>query len=99
MEPVIPFSAVLGSVFIEEGFDPAYFLVLPDAAQGEVAARVAGRKRAFGSVKVAATIGQSRWETTLLRREDRYVLPVKKPVRLAETLTEGDEVHAAIEVL
>ena len=99
MEDTIAFSAVLGSTFIEEGFDPAYFLVLPDAAQGEIAARVAGRKRAFGSVKVAATIGRSRWETTLLRREERYVLPIKKPVRLAEALSEGDEVRAAIALL
>ena len=99
MEDAIPFTAVLKSTFIEEGFDPAYFLVLPDAAHDEIAARVAGRKRAFGSVKVAAAIGQSRWETTLLRREECYVLPIKKPVRLAEALSEGDEVRAAIEVL
>jgi len=89
------FSAPVETVFIEEGFDPAYFVTLPD----EVAAIVAEYKLAtsnrggFGSLRVTATIGGSTWSTTLNARAGSYSLPIKKPVRVAEGLAEGDVVE------
>ena len=54
--PSLEFSAELQSTFIEEGFDPAYFVILPEAIAAEIAAQTAGSGRAFGSVKVSVSI-------------------------------------------
>ena len=97
--PSLEFSAELQSTFIEEGFDPAYFVILPEAIAAEIAAQTAGSGRAFGSVKVSVSIGRSSWNTTLLRRDGRYVLPIRKPVRVAEGLREGERVAVTISVL
>ena len=101
-QAVIRFSAPLRMVLIEEGFDPSGAITLPDEAEAEVRAgvRELGRKRAFGSVKVGASLGGSRWQTTLCPIKGRGLfLPVKKAVRLAEGLSDGDLVTVELELL
>jgi hypothetical protein len=46
----------------------------------------------FGSIKVLVTIGNTTWNTSLFPDSKRktFILPVKKEVRRAENLTEGD---------
>jgi hypothetical protein len=48
----------------------------------------------FGSVKVNATIGGSRWSTSIFPESESrcYVLPVKRPIRTAEGVDVGDAV-------
>jgi hypothetical protein len=107
----VRFAAPLETAFIEEGYDPAYFV----AVTGETAEQVAGhelgrrlemgKRRGFGSVKVEVRIGGSRWKTSLFPRKGGdgsnggWFLPVKKPVRLAEHLIEGDEVEVELNLL
>ena len=44
-----------------------------------------GARRGFGSVRVRATIGSSTWTTSIFPASQAgYVLPVKRPVRVAE---------------
>ena len=76
-------------------------------AQGPVADAIAahallrrleeGRARGFGSVKVEARIGDSRWSTSVFpQSEGSWILPIKRPIRQAQDLAEGD--IAAIEL-
>jgi hypothetical protein len=59
-----------------------------------------GKRRGFGSVKVTAQIGGSRWQTSLFpQKSGGWFLPVKKPVRLAENLDFGDDVEGELELL
>lgn len=60
-----------------------------------------GRRRGFGSVKVEAQIGQTRWRTSLFpdNARDGYLLPLKKAVRVAESLVEGDDVAISLQLL
>ena len=46
----------------------------------------------FGSIKVLVTIGNTTWNTSLFPDSKRktFILPVKKEVRRAENLAEGD---------
>ena len=46
----------------------------------------------FGSVRVEVTIGSSTWRTSLFPSKDigSFVLPLKKPVRVAQGLGVGD---------
>jgi hypothetical protein len=62
----------------------------------------AGEPRGFGSVRVEATIGGSVWKTSVFPSSDQpgcYVLPVKKSVRAAEGIGEGDRVNALVRAI
>lgn len=97
----VRFTAPVETVFIEAGFDPAYFVALPEPANAEVAAitLASGGKRAFGAVGVEARIGASVWTTKLNAKANAWSLPIKKPVRLAEGLTGGMMVAVVLKVL
>ena len=106
MSDTVRFSGPLQSMLIEEGYDPIGWVALT----GEVADAVAahelvrrmetGKRRGFGSVKVTAQVGASRWQTSLFpQKTGGWFLPVKKPVRLAEGLDFGDEVEVELELL
>ena len=64
-----------------------------------IEARLRRGRRGFGSVRVTVTLGDSRWQTSLFPNKDgSWFLPVKKPVREAEGLLEGDEVEVTLEL-
>ena len=98
MSEAIRFSAEVETVFIEEGFDPAYFVTLP----GEAAALVTehrlatGKRGGFGSIRASVRIGESKWETTLNVKDSVWTLPIKKPIRLAEGLEQGAVIDLAM---
>jgi hypothetical protein len=78
-----------------QGDAPAawHFITLPE----DVAAQIRfmhGKTKGFGSVRVAVTIGESRWKTSLFpdRKSGSFLLPVKASVRIAEGVGEGDSV-------
>lgn len=101
----VHFSAPLQSLHIEEGYAPIGFLrIPPEAAEAIVAHEFErqlemGKRRGFGSVKVTVTLGDSRWQTSLFPNKDgSWFLPIKKPVRVAEGLVDGDEVEVELEL-
>jgi hypothetical protein len=57
-----------------------------------------GRKRGWGSIKVRATIGDTRWDTSIFPAKDHggWLLPVKATVRKAEELVAGDLVEVTV---
>lgn len=59
------------------------------------------RRAGFGSVKVEARIGATRWATSLFPHKSSggWLLPVKLAVRRAETLTAGDVVAVTLRLL
>ena len=77
-----------------------FFVTLPpDAAE---AVRERPRPpRGFGSVRVRAAIGATTWTTSVFpdSGSSSYVLPVKKGVRRAEGLEDGDEVQVELDLL
>ncbi len=77
-----------------------YFVSLPPDVSDDIADMVEGRTGGFGSVRVDVAVGSSQWSTSLFpdSREGTYLLPVKKAVRLAEDLDEGDDVAVALTV-
>ena len=102
---LLRFSGTLRTVAIEEGYTPVGFLrIAPETAEAIVAHEFErrlemGKQRGFGSIRVTATLGDSTWQTSLFPNKDgSWFLPVKKPVRLAEGLAEGDEVAVELEL-
>jgi len=59
-----------------------------------------GGRRGFGSVKVMATIGGSRWKTSVFpSKSGEWWLLVGKKVLKAEDLVAGDEAAVTLELL
>jgi hypothetical protein len=76
------------------------FISLPVDDSEEIRHRTEGMANGFGSVRVTATIGGSRWQTSIFPDSARqaYALPVKKAVRKAEGLTPGDSARVIVEL-
>jgi Domain of unknown function (DUF1905) len=78
-----------------------HFVFLPEDLSEHLHVWAGGMKGRWGSVKVAATIGATTWETSLFPSKSRrgvFLLPLKAPVRKAEGLAEGDEVTVTLRV-
>ncbi|MET9317748.1 DUF1905 domain-containing protein [Kribbella sp. NPDC003505] len=76
-----------------------YFVTVPEEISDDIAALTAGRRKGFGSVRVSVTVGTSRWQTSIFpTKSGTYVLPVKKPIRTTENLTEGTPVETELEL-
>jgi len=77
---------------------PFYWLTIPEDGCDHVRAEAAEASYGWGAVPVRARIGATEWETSLLPKDDGYVLPVKAAVRKAEGVGEGDDVTVALSV-
>jgi hypothetical protein len=80
-----------------------YFLTIEGAAADAIRVAAMGgqwldRRPGFGSAKVHATIGATSWRTSVFpdRTSGGWLLPVKKAVRDAEGLVEGEMVSLDI---
>ena len=106
MSETIAFAGPLQAMAIKDGYDPIGFVSLTGAAAEAVAAHELarrlelGRRRGFGSVKVAVTLGESTWTTSLFpQKSGGWFLPIKKPVRVAEGLAFGAPVEGELGLL
>jgi hypothetical protein len=104
--PTVTFTAPLLVWRTEKYGDIGYveFVGEPaDAVRGhELERRLElGRRRGFGSVKVAVTVGESRWSTSVfpLKGGNGYFLPVKKAICQTEGLDADDAVTVSLELL
>ncbi|MFW5473059.1 DUF1905 domain-containing protein [Knoellia sp. CPCC 206450] len=77
-----------------------FFVTLPIDAADDIAA-LPRSERGFGSVRVRVTVGATTWSTSVFpdTKLGSYVLPVKKAVRKAEGIEDGDDVEVTLEVL
>jgi hypothetical protein len=76
-----------------------YFTALPEELS-ELIREIPRPTRGFGSVRVEARIGSSRWRTSIFPGGDgAYVLPLKRAVRDAEGLVDGGPVTVELVVL
>lgn len=77
-----------------------YFVTLPDDVSDEIAELTEPDRRGFGSVRVTVTIGGTTWRTSLFpdAKAGAYVLPVKRAVRAAESIGDGDLIAVVIEL-
>lgn len=80
-----------------DGEAPWHFLTVPyEIADGIEAT---AEPKAFGSVPVTVRVGESTWQTSLFpdKQSGSYVLPIKRSIRVAESIANGDVVSVAID--
>lgn len=77
-----------------------HFVALPADVSDELRLE-AGEPRGFGSVRVEVGIGGSTWATSVFPSAELgvFVLPVKKAVRSAEDLHDGDQVDVRLRAI
>ena len=83
----------------------AWFFITIDGDAGEALSatalmrRLEGLAKGFGSLKVVATIGETRFSTSVFpSKELGWMLPIKASVRKAEGIVEGDLVKVELEL-
>lgn len=88
-------------LWLHQGDAAWYFVTVPDDVSDDIEARSADTNRGFGSVRVRVTVGATTWATSVFPDSKRkaYVLPVKKAVRTAERLDDGDAVPIRLELI
>jgi len=85
-------------VWLHTGEAAWHFLTLPTEVADEIDLLTEDDRRGFGSVRVEVTIGSVTWRTSIFpdAGSESFVLPVKKPVRTAEGIEDGDEVDVVL---
>ncbi len=78
-----------------------YFIRMPVAQSKELREQMDGLTNGFGSIRVEATIEESEWKTSVFPETatGSYLLPVKKAVRKAAEIEDGDVVDVSLTVL
>ena len=76
-----------------------HFVTVPE----DISRRIrflAGRTNGFGSIRVRACIGESRWSTSLFpdKATGCYFLPLKADVRRARAIAAGDRVSVKLTI-
>ncbi|XVJ64571.1 MAG: DUF1905 domain-containing protein [Sphingopyxis sp.] len=80
------------------GPPPYLFAPVPDELVGEVHYAAREASYGWGMVPVTAQIGGTEFTTSLFRRGDTYVLPIKVAVQRAEGVGLGDRVAAVLRI-
>ena len=75
-----------------------WFVTLPDDVSDDIEERHGSSAGGFGAVKVEVTVGATTWRTSLFPSMEQraYVLPMKKAVRVAESLAEGESFQVSL---
>ena len=91
------FHAVLWLIPEQAGW---HFLTLPADLAADIRDEAAPYRRGFGSVKVTATVAGTSWDTSIFpdSKSGSYLLPVKRSIRVAAGLREGDSVEVELDI-
>jgi len=92
---------VTGPLWLWAGESGAWhFISVPPELSDEIRAHAMIALRGFGSVRVAVTIGDVTWRTSVFPvKEGGYILPVKAEIRRKASIAAGDEVTVELELL
>lgn len=75
-----------------------FFVTLPEDLTMAIRTRAIGLMKSFGSVRVSALIGDTKWNTSIFfdTKANAFLLPVKGDVRRKERIGVGDTVTCQI---
>jgi hypothetical protein len=84
-----------------EGGTAWVFVTLPEEISAVIRAVPRAPKPGFGSIRVEVRLGESRWSTSIFpdSKVGRYILPIKKAVRMAEGVDVDDTVEVTLTTL
>lgn len=87
-----------GEMWFWKGPAPWHFVTVAERECRQLQSAAAFVTYGWGMIPVTATIGESRWRTSLWPKDGSYLVPVKAWVRKAEGLELGDVVTVRLAV-
>jgi len=96
----VPRYELTGKVWLYPGKGGWHFVTLPADLADELRTRYADNHRAFGSLRVTASMGSTMWSTSLFTdtRSSSYLLPIKAQVRRHVGIEDGDTATIVLEL-
>ena len=91
-------ASFASTIWYWRGPSPYFFVTVPAEQSRDIKSVSKSVSYGWGMVPVHATIGRTRWKTSLFPKDGGYVLPLKDSVRTAEDLHDGDEISVQLEV-
>ncbi|MBI2621049.1 MAG: DUF1905 domain-containing protein [Candidatus Levybacteria bacterium] len=84
-------------VWIWEGTSPWYFVTIPKKESSLIRREFRHVHRGWGSIPVFVRIGKSNCKTSIFwEKKGTYILPIKKEIRHAEKITNGDVIKLSL---
>jgi len=87
-----------GVVWEWRGPSPFYFVTVPEDESVQLESVSSLVTYGWGMIPVEATIGSTRWTTSLFPKDALYVVPLKSAIRRAERIDVGDVVRVLLDV-
>jgi hypothetical protein len=85
-----------GEMFEWRGPAPYYFISTPVAESAMIKERASELSYGWGVIPVIGEIGETEFTTSLIPKDDVYLLPIKNVVRLGEKIEVGQIVHVFV---
>lgn len=86
-----------GEVFHWRGPAPHHWVAVPDEDSDELAARPE-LSYGWGCIPAVVSVGRTRFETSLMPKDGRYLVPIKVAVRRAEGIELGDTIAVSVRI-
>ncbi len=83
-------------MFEWRGPAPYYFISIPVAKSSMIKERASELSYGWGVIPVIGEIGETEFTTSLIPKDDVYLLPIKNVVRLGEKIEVGQIVHVSV---
>ena len=87
-----------GEIWYWRGPAPWFFVTVPEKQSSDLKAISGFVTYGWGVIPAQVRIGKTDWQTSLIPKNGRYLVPIKVSVRKAENLEEGDNVTVRLEV-
>lgn len=88
-------------VWVYPGPAPWHFITIPKKEAAKIREEFGHLERGWRSLPLRVIIGKTNWKTSMFWDGDEgsYILPIKKQVRRAENIKEGDEINFRIDII
>jgi hypothetical protein len=87
-----------GEIWYWRGPAPWFFVTVPEKQSSDLKEISVSVTYGWGVIPVQVRIGKTDWQTSLIPKDGRYLVPIKASVRKAENLEEGDKVTIWLQV-
>ena len=85
-----------GEMFEWRGPAPYYFISIPAPESAMIKERASELSYGWGVIPVLGNIGETEFTTSLIPKDDIYLLPIKNVVRSGEKIEVGQVVHVRL---
>ena len=98
MEPDDLDLVFTGEVIYWRGPSPYFFVVAPPDVSAAIRSVSAAVTYGWGAIPVHVDLGEHAFRTSLFPKDGRYLVPIRKSIRLAEGVGEGDQVTVRLHI-